>query len=175
MASSSIGKTQPGSYQNSQGVEMKINTNGCFEVVVDEYTTITLTNCHDCGAKPGEQHVPGCDVECCPKCGGQALSCGCIYEFHGIDRFYMEETHPDIYKNGATDEMWDAWEEEWGDKYPRWTGEWPKKADCRRFGLYCRNIVQEDGSTKYGVPCNKEDPGAREDLNRIEAKLAGFF
>lgn len=37
-------------------------------------------SCHDCLAIKGELHVPGCDVERCPACGGQAISCGCNYE-----------------------------------------------------------------------------------------------
>lgn len=35
--------------------------------------------CHDCGVIKGELHVPGCDVECCPSCGGQIFGCECAW------------------------------------------------------------------------------------------------
>ena len=36
--------------------------------------------CHDCGARKGEYHVPGCDAEECPSCRTQLISCGCLVE-----------------------------------------------------------------------------------------------
>lgn len=37
----------------------------------------TRERCGDCTVKIGEYHVPGCDIEQCPKCKGQSISCGC--------------------------------------------------------------------------------------------------
>lgn len=33
--------------------------------------------CHDCNIKHGGKHHPGCDVERCPRCKGQLITCGC--------------------------------------------------------------------------------------------------
>ena len=36
--------------------------------------------CHDCRVIKGQLHVIRCDVEQCPSCGDQVLSCDCHYE-----------------------------------------------------------------------------------------------
>jgi hypothetical protein len=33
--------------------------------------------CGDCGAPRGGFHHPGCDMEVCPRCRRQAITCGC--------------------------------------------------------------------------------------------------
>ena len=36
--------------------------------------------CHDCRVLNGEFHVPSCDVEECPVCGEQFISCACKFD-----------------------------------------------------------------------------------------------
>lgn len=75
-------------------------------------------NCPDCDAKPGQNHQPGCDVERCPFCGGQMISCFC----------------------GRPEEIDEK------DLLP-WTGVWPGIAECERYGLFAK-LVPGKGWTK---------------------------
>jgi len=36
--------------------------------------------CHDCNIAPDGYHHPGCDMERCPRCSGQLITCGCLGE-----------------------------------------------------------------------------------------------
>ena len=108
--------------------------------------------CGDCGAEPGAMHAPGCDVERCRLCGGQAISCACNYPLT-----------EDGDTRDATDEESDALEariEEAGGRLP-WTGIWPGVMECYEFGWYCRMVEGR------WVKCDKDAPGADADLNRL--------
>lgn len=120
-----------------------------------------MKNCHGCGAKPGEFHEPGCDVERCPECGHQSISCGCVYVENGMSADTLEQDHPDVYKNGPTPEMVARFEAVWGPKRQPWPGEWPGVAECREFGWYAK--FTDRGWER----CGKDTPGASEDLNRL--------
>src|SRR6266852_120229 len=41
--------------------------------------------CHDCAVENGGFHHPGCDVEQCPRCGQQLITCGCVVSSDGED------------------------------------------------------------------------------------------
>ena len=71
--------------------------------------------CHDCGAKEGEIHHLGCDMERCPFCGGQLIGCGCEYRLLGYDYQGWSGDHPtnglpiDVYDNGLPEEEWETY------------------------------------------------------------------
>ena len=45
-----------------------------------EEEALKQPKCDDCGAPRGTFHLLGCDIEQCPRCGGQAISCDCFYD-----------------------------------------------------------------------------------------------
>jgi hypothetical protein len=118
-----------------------------------------------CGAKPGELHSDqGCDIEPCPLCGRQQMTCPCIYEVNGIAYATLEQTHPAIYHAGPTAPMYDRYDaavEQSGGRMP-WTGEYPGTAECVEFGWFSR-WVQGRG----WVPCDADHPDAGPNLNRL--------
>lgn len=125
--------------------------------------------CPDCQVRPGEMHLAGCDVARCPLCKGQLLSCSCVYEVNGLDPATLEQTRPDVYHNGATEEMWTKFDAEVKKRgsYEPWTGEWPGYAECREKGWFCQDGFGPD--TRWGsfCPCPPDAHGARPDLNRL--------
>ena len=70
--------------------------------------------CGDCGTKEGELHLPGCDMERCPFCGNQLITCDCCYKkLKLIDKNKFPETEglePKIYNNGLNEQQQKQWE-----------------------------------------------------------------
>jgi len=62
--------------------------------------------CHDCGVAEGALHVPGCDMERCPFCGGQLIGCDCCYRLLHIDA----SPGTWAYEHGLTDEQSIEWD-----------------------------------------------------------------
>ncbi|MBY0527799.1 MAG: hypothetical protein K2R98_30660 [Gemmataceae bacterium] len=93
--------------------------------------------CPDCGVQIGELHRLKCDVEPCPYCGQQLLSC---------EHFFLGTGAP------PPD----------SDRIP-WSGEWPGVAEAREFGWYSRRNPDGPG----WVPCQQGEPGASPDLCRL--------
>jgi len=57
----------------------------------EEYMLYDFEFCDDCGAKQGEYHLPDCDLEVCPICYGQKLTCGCDLQFPIRKEDYKEK------------------------------------------------------------------------------------
>ena len=123
--------------------------------------------CPDCNAGVGENHTPGCGVERCARCGGQAVTCFCIYVVNEIDWRTLEETHPEVYRNGPTPKMEARWEKEWGSRRIPWDGEWPGTKECREYEFWAISGPEMDPPVSGWVSVPGNTPGASEDLNRL--------
>lgn len=64
--------------------------------------------CGDCGTPPGGFHHLGCDIQECPVCRGQMMSCGCRFDEDGPDPEADPDDDDDGY--GGDDELDALWE-----------------------------------------------------------------
>ncbi len=86
---------------------------GLHEVKWGRWETMAKRKtCGDCGTKEGQLHILGCDMERCPFCGNQLISCQCGYKKLGID------VSPGswAYSHGLTEAQQEDWEKLLSDK-----------------------------------------------------------
>lgn len=77
---------------------------------------IEKNTCGDCDVEEGCCHLPGCDMETCPFCGRQLISCGCCYDKLGL-RDYKKNGHKydgltkKVYMHGLSKEQEEQWDQ----------------------------------------------------------------
>lgn len=103
---------------------------------------VKRARCHDCGVLEGELHELGCDMESCPFCGGQLISCGCIHGHEGLsaeDRIPWIQYPTICAKCGKLwPDMFNVPDEEW-DRYVE-----PNKRRevlCRRCYDFIKHVI----------------------------------
>lgn len=69
----------PGEVEKAQEIiSYTVNSQAFPRIAFGQENNFDETNvCESCAVLKGQLHVPGCDVEECPKCNQKALLCDC--------------------------------------------------------------------------------------------------
>jgi hypothetical protein len=108
--------------------------------------------CHDCNCQVGEIHVLGCDMERCPKCGGQLIGCGCFSERDWDTADANDDTQCSSIGIYAR-EKWSGIPYEAEHKY------------CEEKNLWVYWQPHPDGIHGKWIKCDKDHPEAIHDIN----------
>lgn len=65
-------------------------------------------HCHDCNTPKGGFHHPGCDMERCPVCHGQLISCGCLDPVVATLKARLEKVASDLDGSTTSDDIREA-------------------------------------------------------------------
>lgn len=68
--------------------------------------------CGDCGVLMGGLHHPGCDMQRCPLCAGQFISCACWFDEDDLDGRYDDARGQGL--------LYDDWDDDDDDLDDRW-------------------------------------------------------
>jgi len=90
--------------------------------------------CGDCGVNRGGWHHPGCDLQQCPACGRQLISCGCRFDEDSPDEKLSLAEPLGVDGNGQLTER--AW---FGDQ---------------EVIIHRADIPDSDITTVSGIPCS---------------------
>jgi hypothetical protein len=78
-------KTDIGRTEMSAYLSFPKTSSGRIRAMRQATMVVKRERCGDCHALEGEYHELGCDLERCPFCGDQLISCDCCYEILNID------------------------------------------------------------------------------------------
>lgn len=116
------------------------------------------SRCGDCGVTPGGFHHLGCDMQRCPVCRGQMLSCGCRFDEDGPGE--AELAHLERDSNGCPIER-------------RWVGD-------QEVIIHYDDIPKKDITSVDGIPCTTPlrtviDVAPDIDTAQLERMVQGFL